>query len=334
MRDVALPSPVNQARFIFDVLDRARRENFRVNLFEAYNEPWKRQWEGTVGGYWGLFDRGNSDLKFPSAAISNHPLWKLELASGMAFSLCVFAAALWALRRPLLPGPPSWLAVAASATVGGVLLGVNAEDVFYESYGLGDWLLRGLLLVAGMAAPILSATALVSKRAVPAFLELVGPSEVRKLSLPGRILGFTLMVTTLIAVETGLGLMFDARWRDFRSAGLTMAVVPLWIVACLNRPKPAERPVAETVFAGLLVLAALYVTFNEGFSNWQSLWTVAAYLLLGGTLWQVRFAPVAEMAMAVPVVPSDPGPQPATHLQGAAQPSGHSAERPVSPAIT
>jgi hypothetical protein len=212
------------------------------------------------------------------------------------------------------------------------LLGANAEDVFYESYGLGDWLLRGLLLAAGMAAPILSATALVSKRAVPAFLELIGPSEVRKLSLPSRILGFTLMVTTLIAVETALGLVFDARWRDFRSAGLTMAVVPFWMVAWLNRPKSGVHPVAETVFAGLLALAGLYVTFNEGFSNWQSLWTVAAFLLLGATLWQARPAPVA---VAMPVGPSEPGSQPATHLvEGAARPAGHRAERPVSPAIT
>ena len=336
MRDVALPSPVNQARFVFDVLDRARRENFRVNLFEAYDEPWKRQWEGTVGGYWGLFDRGHGNPTYPSAiAISNHPLWKLELASGMAFSLCVFAAALWALRRPSLPRSASWLGVAASATIGGVLLGANAEDVFYESYGLGDWLLRGLLLAAGMAAPILSATALVSKRAVPAFLELIGPSEVRKLSLPSRILGFTLMVTTLIAVETALGLVFDARWRDFRSAGLTMAVVPFWIVAWLNRPKLGVHPVAETVFAGLLALAGLYVTFNEGFSNWQSLWTVTAFLVLGATLWQARPARVAERALAMPVGPSEPGSQPATHLvEGAARPAGHRAERPVSPAIT
>ena len=34
-------------------------ESFRVNLIEAYDQPWKRQLEGTVGGYWGLFDAVN-----------------------------------------------------------------------------------------------------------------------------------------------------------------------------------------------------------------------------------------------------------------------------------
>ena len=42
MRDGALPSRINQARFFSELLDLARRENFRVNLFEAYDEPWKR----------------------------------------------------------------------------------------------------------------------------------------------------------------------------------------------------------------------------------------------------------------------------------------------------
>ena len=36
---------------------RARqREKYNVNLIEAYDQPWKRALEGTVGGYWGLFD--------------------------------------------------------------------------------------------------------------------------------------------------------------------------------------------------------------------------------------------------------------------------------------
>ena len=56
MRDGALASRINQARFISQILERARQDNFRVNFFEAYDEPWKRRWEGTVGGYWGLFD--------------------------------------------------------------------------------------------------------------------------------------------------------------------------------------------------------------------------------------------------------------------------------------
>ena len=56
MREGALPSRTNQARVVSEILDTAKREGFRVNLIEAYDQPWKRQLEGTVGGYWGLFD--------------------------------------------------------------------------------------------------------------------------------------------------------------------------------------------------------------------------------------------------------------------------------------
>jgi len=87
--------------------------------------------------------------------------------------------------------------------------------------------------------------------------------------------------------------LFDPRWRDFAFASLTMAVVPFWTLTLLNRPKSGTRPLAETVFAGLFAATAIYATFNEGFDNWQALWTSAAYLLLAATLWQARCAAVA-----------------------------------------
>ena len=42
MREVSLPSRINQGIFISELLDRASREKIRVNVFEAYDEPWKR----------------------------------------------------------------------------------------------------------------------------------------------------------------------------------------------------------------------------------------------------------------------------------------------------
>src|SRR3954467_11567559 len=83
MRDAALPSRTNQARVVSEILDLAKREGFRVNLIEAYDQPWKRQLEGTVGGYWGLFDSVRRVVKYPPGqAISNFPFWKLQRAAG------------------------------------------------------------------------------------------------------------------------------------------------------------------------------------------------------------------------------------------------------------
>jgi exo-beta-1,3-glucanase (GH17 family) len=307
MRDGALPSRINQARFISEILDRARRENFRVNLFEAYDGRWKRRWEGTVGGHWGLFETWDH-LKYPpGAAVSDHPFWQLQLAAGLAFCTSVFGAAFLELRRRRSPSPMvSWIAVAVSATIGGSLLGVAAEKVLYESYGFVDWLLQSALFVAAIAAPLLSSLALMSGRALPTFLELFCPSEEKPLPPSTMILGLTLTVTTVIAAETALGLVFDPRWRDFPFATLTMVAVAFGTLTLLNRRKSDSRPLAETLFAGLFAAAALYILSNEGVHNWQSLWTSAAYFLFGISLWKVRsVAVVSARASAAPIVPAE-----------------------------
>jgi glucan 1,3-beta-glucosidase len=211
------------------------------------------------------------------------------MGCGMALSVLIFGAAgLTLRRRPWTPRLVAWIAVGLFATTSGILLGVAADKMFYESYGFAGWLRWGALLAAGVAAPLLGANALMSGRALPTFLELLGPREDRTRSVPTVLLGTTLIVTALIAAETALGFVFDPRYKDFPFAALTMAVLPLSLLALLNRPQQGARPVSEAVFAGLFVIAALFTGFNEGPNNWQSLWTSALYFLLGVTLWQAR----------------------------------------------
>jgi exo-beta-1,3-glucanase (GH17 family) len=296
MREGALPSRTNQARVVSEILDLAKRENFRVNLIEAYDQPWKRQLEGTVGGNWGLFDSVQRAVKYPpGVAISNFPFWKLQMACGMALSLLVFGTAWMTLRRrPWTPRLASWIAVGMSATTAGILFGVAADKMFYESYGVGGWLVWGALLTAAIASPLLCANALMSGRALPTFLELLGPREVRSKSVLTIILGLVLTVTVLIGAESALGFAFDPRYRDFPFAALAMAVVPFSMLALLNRPQQGLRPMSETVFAAVLAGAALYTLFNEGAENWQSLWSCALFLTLALTLWQARAVQIPE----------------------------------------
>jgi glucan 1,3-beta-glucosidase len=275
---------------VSEILDLAKKEHFRVNLIEAYDQPWKRQLEGTVGGYWGLFDSMKRAVKYPPGeAISNFPLWKLQMGFGMGLSFFVFLAAWLTLRRrPWTPRIASWIAVAMSATSAGILLGVAADKMYYESYGFGGWLMWGALLAAAIASPLLCAHALMSGRALPTFLDLLGPRDDRARSFLTLLLGMALVVTTLIGAGTALGFVFDPRYKDFPFAALTMAVVPFATVMLLNRPQAGVRPIAEAVFAALFAGSALYIVFNEGANNWQSLWTCAVYFLLALTLWRAR----------------------------------------------
>src|SRR3954463_7120534 len=253
MREGALPSRTNQARVVSEILGLAKQENFRVNLIEAYDQPWKRTLEGTVGGYWGLIDSVQRALKYPPGeAISNYPYWKLQMGSGMALSAFVFFAAWLTLRRrPWTPRLASWIAVALSATSAGILLGIGADKMYYESYGIGGWLLWGTLLAAGILSPIFCAQAMVIGRSLPTFLDLLGPREGRKWSKLTAVLGLTLAVTAVIAAQTALAFVLDPRYHDFPYASLTMAVVPFALLM-LNRPQIGQRPIAESVFAGVL----------------------------------------------------------------------------------
>ncbi|RTL54622.1 MAG: beta-(1-6) glucans synthase [Bradyrhizobiaceae bacterium] len=293
MREGALPSRTNQAMVVSQILELARQEKFRVNLIEAYDQPWKRQLEGTVGGYWGLFTSESRTLKYPPGEpITNHPFWKLQMAGGMLLCIIVYVTALLTLRRkPWSPRLVSWLAVALSATAGGALAGLAVEKTMIESLGVAGWTHSLFLLTASLAAPILASIAFMSGRGLPTFLELMGPPEYRTASRSQRLLGLALVIVVLIAAETALGFVFDPRYRDFPFATLTIAAVPFLGLVLLNNPlTAAAHPIAELTFAGLLALSSVYVIFNEGPNNWQSLWTCGAYLALALTLSLARVA--------------------------------------------
>jgi hypothetical protein len=139
-------------------------------------------------------------------------------------------------------------------------------------------------------SPLLCTNALMSGRPLPTFLELLGPRDFKSSAALPLLLALVLAVSAVLAAETGLGFVFDPRYKDFPFASLTMAVLPFATLMLLNRPTAGARPIAEAVFAGTLAVAALFTGVNEGPDNWQSLWTCAIYLLFAITLWQARVA--------------------------------------------
>jgi hypothetical protein len=55
-RGPAVPSRVNQARYLREFTVLAARRGFDYNVIETFDQPWKIPHEGTVGGHWGLLD--------------------------------------------------------------------------------------------------------------------------------------------------------------------------------------------------------------------------------------------------------------------------------------
>ena len=289
MREGALPSPANEARVVQDVLALGKRENFRVNVIEAFDEPWKRALEGTVGGHWGLLDDATRKPKFVwGEAVSNHSDWRAQAAGGILFAVIVFATG-FAARRGA-PPPRLWLAVTANAIAGGTLIGWSIANVPVESLGPGGWL-RSLafVAVAALVPPSLSAAAM-RGTPLPRFSRLLGPAAERICDPLARLTGALMMATTLLAILTALGLVFDPRYRDFPFAPLTAAVVP-FVMHSVTMPQPCGRyGAAELAAAAILALSVPYIALNESFANWQSLWLCGALAALAFSLVRVRDA--------------------------------------------
>ena len=63
-RGVAIPSVVNEAKFIRDFIKVANKNGFDYNIVEAFNQPWKAAFEGIIGAKWGLYDSSRQQV-FP-----------------------------------------------------------------------------------------------------------------------------------------------------------------------------------------------------------------------------------------------------------------------------
>jgi glucan 1,3-beta-glucosidase len=291
MREGALPSPANEARVIQDVLALAKRDHFRANVIEAFDAPWKRALEGTVGGHWGMLDADTREPKFVlGKAVSNHPHWKLQAAGGVTFAVLIFAAAFAARRKERLPSTV-WLAVAANAMAGGILSGWAIENVPIESLYLGSWLRSLAFCAVALASPLVVSAAITRGTALPVFARVLGPAEWRTQDWLALLAGIVMIATMVLSLDVALGLVFNPRYKDFPFAPLTAAIVP-FLVQSLCVPSPAGgRGIAELAAALILALSVVYIVPNESLANWQSLWLCTAFAALAVSLLRVRDVP-------------------------------------------
>jgi hypothetical protein len=287
MREGALPSPVNQARVIQDVLALSKRENFNVNVIEAFDQPWKRALEGTVGGHWGLLDGYSRMPKFGwSQPVSNHPFWIWQALGGILFAFVVFGAAIYA--RDENAQILQWLGVGANAFVGGALIGWTIENLPIESLGIAGWTRSLALAAVALLAPVVLSVAIMGKSLVPSFAQLLGPKEQRVSEPLGRAAGVILIAVMMLSFLVALSLVFDPRYRDFPFAPLTAAILPFIVQGLLVGRAKGARGVAEMSAACVLIFSVAYIVFNETFANWQSLWVCAVLAALAFNLAQAR----------------------------------------------
>jgi glucan 1,3-beta-glucosidase len=294
MREGALPSPSNQALALGETLALAQREHFRLNVIEAFDQPWKRWLEGSVGGYWGIFDRatGGPKFSFTGGAVSDHPRWLLQAFAGIVLAASVFAGAFVARRDELAPAL-LWWRIAALAFLPAVLFGLTLEKVPVESFTIGSWLRSLALAAVAAVAPVASAAAYRARQPLPAFASLLARRERPRDALT-IVLGAAFILLVLLALQTALNLVFDPRYPDIPFAPLSGAVMSFVVLPFSTPRTKGLRPAAEQVAAAVLALSAVYIAINETFANWQAVWFCGALLALAFILLQVRDAPSSE----------------------------------------
>jgi glucan 1,3-beta-glucosidase len=295
MREGALPSPVNQARVIEDVLAVGKREGFRANVIEAFDQPWKRQLEGTVGGHWGVLDGESRAPKFAwGAPLSNHPGWAWQAAVGVFLATAVLLAAGLAARRTITPLTRAhWFGVAATALVPGVLIGWAVANVPLESLGVSGWIHSLAMVTLALISPVAGAAALMRGIPGPSFSQVLGHWKDRPPARVGWVLGVCWIVLCALATEVALGLAFDPRYRDFPFAPLGAAAAPFLILELLGAGA-RRRELAEIIMAAVLAASTAYIAWNEGPANWQSLCLCGVFAAIVITLLRPRAEPSSK----------------------------------------
>ncbi|MBS0241206.1 MAG: beta-(1-6) glucans synthase [Proteobacteria bacterium] len=289
MREGALPSPANQALVMHGLVAAARTQGFRVNLIEAFDQPWKRHLEGTVGGHWGLYTDAKADPKFVwGEPVSNHPYWPWEAAAGLALAAATGWVAIASRRGNGSDVPFPALPLALIALASGSMLGEVVEAAWFESLGLGGWLRSLSWLAVSLASPLLCALAFTRGIAVPALAEILGPRPFRAEGVDARAIGWLLIAVCILAAESALGLTFNPRYRDFPFAAMTAAVLPLALLSAMTPLRLGARPIAEGALAVMLCLCAIKIVAVEGLANWQAIWFAAIACCLTATLARAR----------------------------------------------
>jgi exo-beta-1,3-glucanase (GH17 family) len=146
-RGWAVPSVVNEAKFIRSLVQVANKNGFDYNIVEAFNQPWKSKLEGVVGANWGLFSVGR-DPVFPlTGKVTENPSWPLRLFYAGLITLGVMA---FHIKRTLPLSPVKLLALTGFAQVLSALLVKQFGDYWYTSYD--DMERIHAVLMAGLSA--------------------------------------------------------------------------------------------------------------------------------------------------------------------------------------
>ncbi len=142
----AIASPANQATFLRRFLQQAEQKKYVYYIMEAFDQPWKRAIEGSVGAYWGVYDASRHPKFAFTAPIVEIPEWRLLAGISIAIGIITFAMLLID-SKSLQSRGRSFLAVVAffAATAA-----VWIIYTYYHQYMTISAFIVGVLMIIGI----------------------------------------------------------------------------------------------------------------------------------------------------------------------------------------
>ena len=259
-REQAVPGLIEQATFIRGFLDYAGRNQLDYNIIEAFDQPWKRALEGTVGGYWGVFDEARTP-KFPlRGPVVRTPLpWPWVVGT-----LALAAVIVWPARTSARSAAGAFFAPML-ATGAALAIALQVEHARYAALQWSEWLVEGALVALSIAVAMLGLPRILSGTGA------IAPAEpsLAWLRRPWRttpdaalMLGALQLIAIASAMVVAFGLDFDPRYRDFPIWGFAVPAVVFTLLR-LRTPSVTRAGAIEICFAVLLAISAVFIALNE-----------------------------------------------------------------------
>jgi len=276
-RQGASASVVNEARYLREFLRYAATVAMPYNVIEAFDQPWKRAQEGTVGGYWGIFDTHARPKFAMRGPVVEVPRWWLGELAAAAGALVFVLLGGWRSGA----GGRGALALALAGWASGGALAWQARQMLYACRDVWEW---GVSVTACVAALV---TALWLARWIA--VRLGGVDRPALSTLPR-------LAWLLALAYYGLLLVFDGRYRDFPLGLFALPCVGFALVGWLG--EAARRPpLPEARFLAvlLLVLGVAVLAQEHGLNRASWLWLGLNLLLALPVLWAWRQARRAQL---------------------------------------
>ncbi|HEX2581156.1 MAG TPA: hypothetical protein VHL08_04200 [Dongiaceae bacterium] len=205
-RGAAVPSRYAEALFAREFLSYAETHRFDYNFIEAFDQPWKRLSEGTVGGYWGFFDSTRMIKTLLKGPVSNYPDWP-----AFAFVSGTIAAAL------VLGRKRSFLTASAL----GFLLPLQFAHSWIAWRDWGEFMIESVLALLSILMLTLPPSSDEGALRLPVTLKRGSQINFSHPRLREGLYLAALLGTGIVT----LGLLFDPRYRDFPLAAFAIPAI-------------------------------------------------------------------------------------------------------------